>query len=83
MTKNSTDDHLVGLALHELVLGYLEVQGSRAAARTARAIVVRPMAGAEPAMVVTRIGHRHTTQVRAHAKAHKPLHRHTSYVRST
>ncbi len=49
-----------GLLRQELVLRNLQVQRRRAFAHAARSVIVAAMAWAEPAMVVTSIGQRHT-----------------------
>jgi hypothetical protein len=66
-----TDDE--GLLLGELVLGYLEVQGSGTLADTAGDIVVRTVARAEPAAVFTGLADGHTTQVGADTQHDQPL----------
>ena len=58
-----TDDHAVVVA--EAVLGNLEVQRSRALPYTAGDIVVRTVAGAEPATKVTGFTNGDTTKVSA------------------
>ena len=56
-----TDDHAV--VAEEVVLGNLEVQRSGTLPYTAGDIVVRTVAGAEPATKVTGFTDGHTTQV--------------------
>jgi hypothetical protein len=58
-----TDNH--GVVVAELVGGNLEVQGGRALADTARNVVMRTVARAEPATKVTGLTDGHTTQVGA------------------
>lgn len=58
-----TDDELA--LLGEIVLGDLEVEGSRSLSYPTRDIVVGTVAGAEPAAEVTSLADRDTTQVGA------------------
>lgn len=58
-----TNDH--EFILGEAVVGNLEVQRSRALPYTTRDIVVRTVAGAEPATEVTGFTDGHTTKVSA------------------
>lgn len=62
-----------GLILREVVLGNLEVQRGGALADTARDVVVRTVAGAEPAAVVAGLADGHTTQVGADTQHDQPL----------
>ena len=54
-----------GVLLGEFVSGNLEVQGGRTLANTARNVVMRTVARAEPATKVTGLTDGHTTQVGA------------------
>lgn len=54
-------------------MGNLEVQRSGALANTARDVVVRTVAGAEPAAVVAGLADGHTTQVGADTQHDQPL----------
>lgn len=58
-----TDDQLA--VLGELVLGDLEVEGGGSLSYTAGDVVVRTVAGAEPATVVTGLADGDTTQMGA------------------
>lgn len=58
-----TDDQLA--VLGELVLGDLEVEGGGSLSYTAGDVVVRTVAGAEPATVVTGLTNGDTTQMGA------------------
>jgi hypothetical protein len=66
-----TDDK-VGL-LNEVILGHLKVERRRALPDTARNVVVRTVARAEPATEVTGLTNGHTTQVGAHTNHDEPL----------
>lgn len=71
MRDRLTDDE--DLLLGELVRGNLEVQRSGTLADTAGDIVVRTVARAEPAAVVTGLADGHTTQVGADTQHDQPL----------
>lgn len=66
-----TDDE--GLILGEVVLGNLQVEGGRALSNTAGDVVVRTVAGAEPAAKVAGLADGHTTQVGADTQHDQPL----------
>lgn len=64
MTRLSNNQ---GVFRREAVLGNFQVQGSRAFPDTAGDVVVRAVAGAEPATKVTSLANGHTTKVSADA----------------
>lgn len=61
MVPRLTDNQLA--VLGEVVLGNLEVEGSRSSPYSAGNIVVRTVAGAEPATVVTGLANGDTTKM--------------------
>ena len=59
MLQNRLSSNEHGVVCQELVLGDLQVEGRRALASAPRGVVVAAVAGAEPAVEVSRIGQRH------------------------
>ena len=68
-----TNQQIDFFVVHEFVRWYLQVQRSRPFADPSRNIVMGPVTGAEPSIVLSCIRHGHATQMRADGQDDDPF----------